>query len=174
MEVDVVMQDSISIIGGADGPTTVFIATQLGMNWLNVFDLILVVLLLIPNIIYAIKVKNQQNKCTNKFMNVIEQIGRYGCMVLMVFNIGVAEFGFPSVGTFLVYLFGNALLMLLYWIVWILYFKKCTYWKQITLALIPACIFLLSGITMLHYMLVIFAILFGIGHIYVTHKNKVD
>lgn len=168
------MQDSISIIGGADGPTTVFIASKLGMNWLNVFGLIFVVLLLIPNIIYAIKVKNQQNKCTNKFMNVIEQIGRYGCMVLMVFNIGVAEFGFRSVGAFLVYLLGNALLMLLYWIIWILYYIKFTYWKQVSLALIPACIFLLSGITMLHYMLVIFAILFGIGHIYVTHKNKVD
>ncbi len=84
------MSDSISVIGGADGPISVFLAGKIGINWLNVFGLVIVVLLLIPNIIYAIKFKNQQNKCTNKAMNIIEQIGRYGCMFLMVFNIGIS------------------------------------------------------------------------------------
>lgn len=32
-KVGVDMPDSISIIGGADGPTSVFIARKLGMNW---------------------------------------------------------------------------------------------------------------------------------------------
>ena len=45
------MSDNISIIGGADGPTSVFVAGKLGMNWLNTFGLVLVILLLIPNII---------------------------------------------------------------------------------------------------------------------------
>ncbi len=168
------MSDSISIIGGADGPTSVFIAGDLGMNWLNVFGLIFVVLLLIPNIIYAIKEKNHKNKCKNKFMNVIEQIGRYGCMFLMVFNIGIAEFGFCSVGAFVVYLFGSAFLMILYWIIWMLYFYKQTYLKQILLALVPICLFLLSGSTMRHYLLIIFGVIFGIAHIYVTNQNKGD
>ena len=149
------MSDSIAIIGGADGPTSVFIAGKLGMNWLNVFGLIFVVLLLIPNIIYAVKVKNQQNKCSNRFMNIMEQIGRYGCMFLMVFNIGIAEFGFGSVGAFFTYLFGNVFLMILYWLIWMLYFIKQTYFKQILLAVIPTCLFLLSGITMLHYLLIV-------------------
>ena len=65
------MSDNISIIGGADGPTSVFVAGKLGMNWLNTFALVLVILLLIPNIIYAVRVKNQKNKCTNKFMNIL-------------------------------------------------------------------------------------------------------
>lgn len=166
------MSDSISIIGGADGPTSLFLAGKLGMNWLNISGLIFVVLLLIPNIIHAIKVKNQKNKCSNKFLNVMEQIGRYGCMFLMVFNIGIAEFGFRSVGIFLVYVFGNTLFIIFYWIIWMLYFHKRTYWKQILLAVIPACLFLLSGITMLHYLLIVFGIIFGIGHIYVTVKNR--
>ena len=166
------MSDSISIIGGADGPTSLFLAGKLGMNWLNISGLIFVVLLLIPNIIHAIKVKNQKNKCSNKFLNVMEQIGRYGCMFLMVFNIGIAEFGFRSVGIFLVYIFGNTLFIIFYWIIWMLYFYKRTYWKQILLAVIPACLFLLSGITMLHYLLIVFGIIFGIGHIYVTVKNR--
>ena len=109
----------MSIIGGSDGPTAVFIAGKLGMDWLNVFGLIFVILLLIPNIVYAIKFKGKKNLCTNKFMNILEQIGRYACMFLMVFNIGIAEFGFGSVDAFLIYSIGNVLLILSYWIIWI-------------------------------------------------------
>ena len=166
------MKNSMSIIGGADGPTSVFVAGKLGIGWLNGFGLILVVLLLIPNIIYAVRAKDQHNQCTNKVMNVIEQVGRYSCMFLMVFNIGIAEFGFHSVSAFLVYLFGNVLIMLGYWIVWMLYFIKQTYRKQMALALLPTFLFLLSGITMQHHMLIVASIIFGIGHIYVTSKNK--
>lgn len=164
------MVNSISIIGGADGPTSIFILDQ--PSWLNIFGLIIVVLLLVPNIIYALIEKNQENKCTNKFMNVLEQIGRYGCMFLMIFNIGILEFGFSSIVAFLVYQLGSILLMIAYWLIWLLYFKKKSYWKQIALALIPTGIFLLSGIAMLHCLLIIFAVAFGIGHIYVTNKNR--
>lgn len=144
------------------------------MEWLNIFGIILVLLILVPNIIYAFKFRNQQNKCTNKIMNIIEQIGRYGCMFLMIFNIGIAEFGFASKAMFLVYLIGNAAFLLSYLIIWILYFKKQTYWKQLSLAIIPTCLFLLSGITMQHYLLVIWSVIFGIGHIFVTNKNRVE
>ena len=142
------------------------------MEWLNIFGLILVVLILVPNIIYAFKFRDQQNKCTNKIMNIIEQVGRYGCMFLMIFNLGIAEFGFASKAMFLVYLIGNATLLISYWIIWILYFKKQTYWEQLALAIIPTCLFLLSGITIQHYLLVIWSVIFGIGHIFVTNKNR--
>ena len=168
------MNSSIGIIGSADGPTAIFVSGQMGISWLNIWGLIIVALLFIPNIIYAVKQKNRENKCTNKCMNILEQIGRYGSMFLMVFNIGLAEFGFSSAEAFIVYVFGNMLLMISYWFVWLLYFKKKTYWKQIALAIIPAGIFLLSGITMLHYLLVVFAVIFGTGHLYVTNKNRVD
>ena len=144
------------------------------MEWLNIFGLILVVLILVPNIIYAFKFRDQQNKCTNKIMNIIEQVGRYGCMFLMIFNLGIAEFGFASKAMFLVYLIGNAAFLLSYLIIWILYFKKQTFWKQLSLTIIPTCLFLLSGITMQHYLLVIWSVIFGIGHIFVTNKNRVE
>lgn len=41
------MNNSISIIGGADGPTSIFLVGSLGISWLNIFGLILVVLLLV-------------------------------------------------------------------------------------------------------------------------------
>lgn len=162
----------MSIIGGSDGPTAVFIAGKLGMDWLNVFGLILVILLLIPNIVYAIKFKDQKNLCTNKFMNILEQIGRYACMFLMVFNIGIAEFG--SVEAFLIYSIGNVALLLSYWIIWMLYFHKQSFGKQIALAILPTCLFLLSGITMRYCLLILFGVVFGVGHVYVTYKNRIE
>lgn len=165
---------SMSVIGGSDGPTAIFVAGKLGMGWLNIFGLILVVLLLIPNIIYSIKEKDQKNLCTNKVMNIIEQIGRYACMFLMVFNIGIAEFGFSSPGAFIVYLIGNVIVMVAYWIGWMMYFQRKTFGKQIVLAVLPTILFLLSGFTMQHYLLVLFGVIFGIGHIYVTVKNRVE
>ena len=167
------MAGDITIIGGADGPTSIFLAGKFGDSWLNVFGLIIVVLILIANIIYALKVKGQQNRCQNKLMNLLEQVGRFSCMFLMVFNIGIAELGFKSIGMFLAYLLGNSVLIITYWIIWAMYFKKAVYWKQIALAVIPTMIFLLCGVTMMHYLLIVFGIIFGVGHIYVTHENRV-
>ena len=168
------MIDKYMMIGGADGPTSVFIAGELGnTSWLSIFGLIIVALILIPNIIYAIAVKGQKNKCKNTFMNILEQVGRYACMLLMIFNVGIAEFGFSNVALFLAYLFGNAVLLVAYWVVWILYFKKPSFGKQIALAVIPTAIFLLCGVTMGHWLLVVFAVVFGVAHVYVTCKNKV-
>ena len=160
-------------IGGADGPTSIIIAGQVGGNWLNVFGLILVILILIPNIIYAIKFKDVKNECTNKFMNILEQIGRYACMIFMIFNVGLAKFGFASVGEFLIYFFGNTILLVAYWIVWILFFIKQRSWKSMALAIIPVCIFLICGVTLRHVLLIISAVVFAVGHIYVTRKNMV-
>ena len=39
------------------------------------------------------------------------------------------------------------------------------------LAIIPICMFLLSGITLRHMLLVVSAVVFGIGHIYITYQN---
>ena len=162
---------SIGIIGGADGPTTMIVAAQVGANWLNVLGLVQVVLILIPNIIYALKFKNQKNACTNKVMNLMEQIGRYTCMIFMIINVGLTEFGFGGIRLFLIYFLGNIVLLLAYWLIWVLYFIKQTPWKSMALAVLPVCIFLICGISLQHWLLVISAVIFGVGHIYVTRKN---
>ena len=104
-------------------------------------------------------------------MNVLEQIGRYGCLFLMVFNIGIAEFGFASDIGFLVYLLGNGFCLAAYLAVWLRYFKKPGLSCALALAILPTLIFLLSGITLRHWLLVGNAVLFGVGHIYVTYVN---
>lgn len=165
---------SISIIGGSDGPTSIFLAGSLGADWINVFGLMIVILLLIPNIIYAIKFRkqNQEIECSSKAMTLLEQIGRYASMFFMIFPVGIAEFGFSSLSALLIYGIGNILLLIAYWVVWNLYFYKRTFWKHMMLAIIPTGIFLLSGITLMHILLLISGILFGIGHIYITHQSR--
>ena len=86
--------NTVGMIGGADGPTAIYLTGKVGFGWLNLFGLILVVLLLIPNMIYAVKTKNQPNRCTNKVMNLLEQVSRYGCMFFMVVPVGTAGMGF--------------------------------------------------------------------------------
>ena len=107
-------------------------------------------------------------------MNILEQIGRYDCMFLMVLNIGIAEFGFGSMEAILIYVIGNVLLLLSYWVIWILYFHKQSFGRQITLAILPTCLFLLSAITMQHCLLILFGLVFGVGHVYVTYKNWIE
>ena len=139
---------------------------------INVFGCAIVAIMLIPNIIYGIKFKNVENKCTNQAMNIIEQVGRFASMALMVLPLFVWKFGFSSVFAMLVYLFGNGILLLTYLIIWIFYFRKQSFGKAMALAIIPTCIFLLSGLTLQHWTLVVAAVLFGIGHIFITHQNN--
>lgn len=140
-------------------------------GWINIFGGVIVVLMLVPNIVWALRHKDKKNLCTNKPMNLLEQIGRYACIVLMWLPLFVWEFGFKSVGAMLVYLVGNGLLLLAYYIVFAMYFRQEKAEYAIALAVLPSCIFLLSGLMLRHWALIGFAIIFAVGHIYVTRRN---
>lgn len=142
-------------------------------GWINAFGAGTVILMLIPNIIYAVRNRDEKNLCTNRFMNAIEQIGRYACIALMWLPLLVWEFGFRSTAEMLIYMAGNAVLLTVYWFTYALYMKKKTARRALILAAVPACNFLLSGITLRHWLLVLFAAVFAVGHIYVTEQNAV-
>lgn len=159
----------MTIIGGADGPTSIFVTASTG--WLNWFGLIIVVLMLLPNFLYAMRHKGAENQCTNRLINLAEQVGRYGCMFLMVFHIGLAETGFASITAFLVYFVGNGVLLFAYFAFWIVYAKKSSLFSALMLAILPTLLFLLSGLTTRNYLLAGLAVLFGAAHIYITILN---
>lgn len=140
-------------------------------GWINVFGAVIVVLMLIPNIVYAVKNKSEQNRCTNRFMNIVEQIGRYACIVLMWLPLLVWKFGFASKPEMILYLAGNGVLLAAYWIVFARYFKEKKAKRALILAILPSCIFLMSGLLLRHWLLAGFAVLFAVGHIYVTEEN---
>ena len=64
--------------------------------------------------------------------------------------------------TFFMCFFGNIVLLLAYFVIWILFFHKNTLKRGMALAIIPTLLFLLSGLTMRHVLLVCSAIIFGI------------
>jgi len=162
---------NVGVIGGADGPSTVYLAGQTGPDWINIFGFVFVVLLLLPNILYSFKFRGRKNRCRNKFLSVLTRAGGCISLLLMVFNVGIAEFSFSSVGVFLLYGVGNTFMILVYWIVWMLYFRSPEFWNTMLLAIIPAGIFLLSGITLGYVLLIISGTVYGIARICVTYQN---
>lgn len=87
-------------------------------GWLNVLNLISVILMLIPNIINAMHNKNVMNKCANRLMNLLEQVGRYGCILFMVLPIGKEDFAFGSVLGLLLYAAFLPILLAVYLGLW--------------------------------------------------------
>lgn len=144
-------------------------------GWINLFGAGIVVLIMIPNIIYAARQKQDETQIEVPHgLSACEQVGRYGCIILMWLPLLVWKFGFGSVEEFLIYLIGNGALLLCYFLSWMLYSRKKTLSVAMALAIIPTAIFLLSGILLRHWLLVAFAILFGFAHCtitYMTHKE---
>ncbi len=140
-------------------------------GWINLFGAGFVVLLLLPNVAYALRNRDERNACTDRLMNVLEQVGRYGCIVLMWLPLLVWKFGFRSVAEMTLYLGGNGLLIAAYWLIFARYMRKKTRNRALALAILPACLFLMSGLLLRHWLLVGFALLFAVGHIYVTLQN---
>jgi hypothetical protein len=143
------------------------------MNWFNVFGLFIIVLLLIPNIVYLYLNKNKpiENKCRSKVIILAEQIGRYGSMALMVFNIGTFEFAFHTHEIFTLYLIINIILILLYWLFWYFYIRRNSLVFSMLLAIIPSAIFIINGILFKHWLLLLFGMVFAVSHINITYQN---
>ena len=144
-------------------------------GWINLFGAGIIVLIMIPNIIYAAGQKQDATQIeVPRGLSACEQVGRYGCIILMWLPLLVWKFGFGSVEEFLIYLIGNGALLLCYYLSWMLYSRKKTLSVAMALAIIPTAIFLLSGILLRHWLLAAFAILFGFAHCtiaYMTHKG---
>ncbi|MBE6878936.1 MAG: hypothetical protein E7488_07225 [Ruminococcaceae bacterium] len=140
-------------------------------NMITVINAIIVALMLIPSVAVAVKFKKFRNRCTNTAMNICQQMGRYGAILFMILPFGVGEFGFGHVNEFLIYLFANIILLAVYIVSWLSFMKKQTYIKAMIMAAVPAVIFLVCGVTLRHFILVFCAVIFFIGHIYVTTSN---
>lgn len=142
---------------------------------INIFGGIIVILILIPNIIYALKNHNNNEKSIPTILSVCEQIGRYGCMILMCVPLLVWKFKFESKEKLLIYFLTNGFLILVYYLGWILYFKNPSLKTGMLLAIIPTVVFLDSGLLLRHWLLVAVALLFGLSHgriTYITHSEK--
>lgn len=141
------------------------------MEYFNIYGFLFMIIIMIPNIVYAIKCKDDfTNKWNNKCIEFLEQIGRIGCFIFMVINIPTTYFGWPN-NIFGVYIIINTILILVYCIIWVICFRKNNLFKALTLSIIPSIVFLFSGITSRYILLTISAIIFAPCHIIISIKN---
>ena len=126
------------------------------MGWINVFGLFFVSIILIPNIVFAIKCKDGfENKWSNKLVEIIEQIGRFGCLGFMIINIPGTWFGWWSDEALAIYLITDTLLVIIYCAIWIVFFRKNSVFRALTLSIIPS-------------------VLFAPSHILISYKNAMS
>ena len=142
------------------------------MEWFNPFGLVLITIIMIPNIVFAIRCKDGfTNNYRNKTVELVEQIGRFGCFGFMIFNVPGTWFGWWSDEVFAVYLIVNALLVTLYCILWFVCWKGNGMFKALALSVIPSVIFLISGIMSRSILLTATALLFAPAHIFISYQN---
>ena len=142
------------------------------MDWLNVFGLMIMAVIMIPNIVFAIKCKDGfENKWKNKIVEAAEQIGRFGCFGFMIVQIPETWFGWWSDEAFALYLTVDVVLVALYCLIWIVWFKKKSVFKALALSILPSALFLFSGVMSRSVLLTLSAIVFAPSHIAVSYKN---
>ena len=145
------------------------------MGWFNIFGLVFIVVIMIPNIVFAIKCKEAfENKWSNKVVELLEQIGRFGCFGFMIFNVPGTWFGWWSDEAFAIYLIVDSLLIVLYCIVWIICWKKNNVFRALALSIIPAVVFMFSAVMSRSILLIIASMLFAPTHIMISYKNVKD
>lgn len=142
------------------------------MEWFNIFGLVFIAIIMIPNIAFAIKCKDGfENKRNNKFVETIEQIGRFGCFGFMIINIPGTCFGWWSDEAFALYLIVDIILVAIYCTIWIICFKKSSIFRALALSILPSVLFLFSGIMSRSVLLIIASILFAPSHIMISYRN---
>ena len=142
------------------------------MDWFNLTGLIFVVFLLIPNIIYAATNKDGfADKYHNKLIETGEQIGRFGCFILMFIQPSFVSLGYIYDGAQALYLILGIVLLALYCGGWIVFRKGNSIAKALTLSILPSVLFLESGILTLNVPLIVLSVVFAICHITISYKN---
>ena len=102
------------------------------MGWLNIFGLCIASVILIPNIVFAMKCKDGfENKWHNKYVEIAEQIGRFGCFAFMIFNVPGTCFGWPSNEAFAAYVIADGALAALYCLIWFVCFRKSSVFRAL-------------------------------------------
>lgn len=145
------------------------------MEWFNLTGLIFVVVLLIPNIIYAATNKDGfADKFHNKLVETGEQIGRFGCFVLMFIQLPFVTLGYIYDGAQTLYLILGIVLLVLYCGGWIVFRKGNSVAKALTLSILPSVLFLESGILTLNIPLIVLSVVFAICHIMISYKNTAE
>lgn len=143
------------------------------MNIINFYGLAIVALIMIPNVVFAIKTKDGfENLWNNKAVEMLEQIGRFGCVGFSFINVPHTVIGLPD-GTLPIYLSVSGILLALYIGGWVFLWKKPGLFRAILLSVLPSALFLFDGIICRSLLLTVSALIFAPCHILISCKNAV-
>ncbi|MEE1354915.1 hypothetical protein [Absicoccus porci] len=141
-------------------------------KYLNYWGLIFTIVILIPNIVFSITCKEGfENRYQNKLVGFLEQIGRFGCFISMFLIIPFMNKGYWFRQGKTVYLVLGVILIILYCLGWIAFWKENSIRKSLYLSIIPSLLFIESGIISGNIILLIFVIIFAPCHILISYKN---
>ena len=144
----------------------------MSFGWINWINIAVVDCLICINLV-AVR-KGVAGSFCSKYpvVNVMEQIGRYGCMAFMILPVFTSgwEFGFRTVAEMLIWIWLTILLLVTYLIFWM---KKEKGKRGILygLAMIPVILFLMNGILLRHPVLIAASLIFGVFHCVVVREN---
>ena len=138
------------------------------MSWFNYIGLIIIAVIMIPNVVFAM---TNKDGFENKSVETLEQIGRFACFILMIFNIPYTYFGFWFEYGKLTYVIVNSALVVAYVTGWVVFWNKDGMAKSVLLSVLPSLVFLFSGVTLSNIPLIAFSLVFAPCHILISVKN---
>ena len=141
------------------------------MDWLNLPGLMAMVALLVPNLLYAARHPIAKNLCHSRLLPILEQVGRYGCMLLMCVRLPLLTYTQGAPAWSIVWLSLVTPLLFVYWLAWMAYFRRQNARTAILLAVVPALVFFISGLLWLSIPLMVLALVFGVAHTLITRAN---
>ena len=97
------------------------------MHFFSITGFVTVVMILLPNILYMFTAKKQTKKSEikndiPKVIYILENIGRYACLILMIINTGFLETGYIGPNAQPLRIILSIILTVLYLFAWLIYF----------------------------------------------------
>jgi len=146
--------------------------------------LIFLLMLMIPNIIWSKNKPKDYDKYVRKENKILLALERIGEILVTCLSLVFADFNINRISNWSIILLVAFLLMVLYEIYWIRYFRSEKRMQDMYSSLLgipvagatlPVFAFLLLGIYGRNFLLVIATLILGIGHIgiHLNHKKEV-
>lgn len=144
------------------------------MQFFNLYALPVITVLFIVWLIFRKTDKKYQPKKEdiNRGLKAFEQIGGFAVIFLMVCGFGIQGNGFLSETMRNFWIVSMVFLLLLHILSFIMFYRSRNHTLHMLTAIFPSVIFILTGLLEQDPPLLLFAIIFAIGKIYVTANAK--
>ena len=140
------------------------------MQFFNLYGVPVITVLFIVWLIFRKTDKKYQPKKEdiNRGLKAFEQIGGFAVIFLMVCGFGIQGNGFLSETMRSFWIVSMVFLLLLHILSFIMFYRSRNHTLHMLTAIFPSVIFILTGLLEQDPPLLLFAIIFAIGKIYVT------